>query len=319
MEDLMTSNVVKGEDVKLIPLENLEPNSWNPQVMSDGKFNELVEEIREDGFDEPIHVVEHPDPDKSKDDIYLIVNGEHRWQAARVLGIAQIPCVIKDAWKDEKTQQIKTVRRNLLHGDLDRTRFTKLVHHLNDIGLPMKEIPALLGFESEEAFREKFIAEERERQEKEQKSASKNAREQEKNESAVVENLSFMLNEIFSEYGDTVPQGFIFFCHKNKFHLMVQMDEKLEGQIEAAVRYLRSSQKNINPFLRRALDREFDSIEEQEGADPRKAREIKGEDDIGFDETDLPGEELDDDELDDSEIDGSEELVDAGVESDDQE
>lgn len=279
------SDVLSGADIKMIAIENLEPNKWNPQVMTDAKFNELVEEVRDDGFDEPIHVVEHPDPVKSAQDIYMIVNGEHRWQAARVLGILQIPCVVKSQWKDEKTQKIKTVRRNMLHGDLDKTRFTKLVHSLNDVGVPMKELPGLLGFENEEAFREKFIAEERERQEKAEAQASKSAGDQDRQESTVVENLSFILNEIFAEYGDSIPQGFVFFWHKNACHLMVQMDEKLEASIKAVVKYLQHTGKNINPVLKRALSRELDAITEQDGEDPRKLRDIKKDstaDDIEF-------------------------------------
>ena len=291
MSDEVVGDVLSGDDVKLIAIENLEPNKWNPQVMSDVKFNELVEEIREDGFDEPIHVVLHPDPLKSVKDIYMIVNGEHRWQAARVLGILRIPSVVKSNWKDEKTQKIKTVRRNLLHGDLDKTRFTQLVHSLNDVGVPMKELPGILGFENEEAFREKFIAEERERQEKDDARASKSANDQDRQESTVVENLSFVLNEIFSEYGDTIPQGFVFFWHKNACHLMVQMDEKLENSVKAVVKYLQSTGKNINPILKRALGRELDAITEQSGEDPRKLRDIKKDAadgiEFGSDEDDL--------------------------------
>lgn len=269
---------MSGTGEQTIAVDKIEPNTWNPQVMADAKFNELVEEIREDGFDDAIHVVKHPDPEKAAAGIYMIVDGEHRWQAARVLGISDIPCVVKDNWVDEKTQKIKTVRRNLLHGDLDRSRFTKLAHSLNDTGIPIKELPSMLGFESDAQFREKFVAEERGREEQAVKRASKTARDEEKRESAVVNNLSFILNEIFAEYGETVPQGFIFFCHKNKFHLLVQMDDGLESLVESAVRYLRSTGKNVNALLRRALDIEFESIKQQEGVDPRKARDIKDTD-----------------------------------------
>jgi ParB/RepB/Spo0J family partition protein len=288
---------MSGTGEQMVSVDKLEPNAWNPQVMEDAKFNELVEEIREDGFDDAIHVVKHPDPDKESAGIYMIVDGEHRWQAARVLGIAEIPCVVKDNWPDEKTQKIKTVRRNLLHGDLDRARFTKLAHSLNDVGIPIKELPSVLGFSNEAEFREKFVAQERQREEQAQQRAAKSAKEEEKRESAVVNNLSFILNEIFSEYGDTVPQGFIFFCHKNKYHLLVQMDDKLEGLVESAVKYLRATGKNVNALLRRALDTEFDSIKQQDGIDPRKTRNIKGSDgDVaGGDFLDDGNDTLDDD------------------------
>lgn len=267
------AKTLKAEDIRMISVDKLEPNDWNPQTMTDSKFNELVEEIREDGFDDAIHVVPHPDP--TKQGVFRIINGEHRWQAARVLGISEIPCVIKDKWTDEKVQKVKTVRRNLLRGDLDKMRFSKLVRNLNDVGIPLKDMPAALGFENDAEFREKFVAQERDKEEQKVQAATRTAKDDEKRESAVVGNLSFILNEIFSQYGDSIQQGFLFFCHKNKFHLLVQMDDKMQKLIEAAVKYLRESGKNINPFLRKALDLAFDQIEESEGADPRKIREIK--------------------------------------------
>ena len=39
---------LKAEDIKMISVEKLEPNNWNPQTMTDARFNELVEEIRSD-------------------------------------------------------------------------------------------------------------------------------------------------------------------------------------------------------------------------------------------------------------------------------
>lgn len=267
-------SVLEGKDLVQVPVDKLEPNDWNPNRMSEGKFNELVDEIREDDFDDPLKVVPHPDPKKSDDGYYLIIDGEHRWQAARILGLATVPCAVKDKWEDTTVQQVKTVRRNLLHGDIDKTRFTKLVHRLNETGMALKDMPRALGFESEQAFRDKFIAEQQEKEEGQKQAASNAAKDDERKENSVVQNLSFILNEIFQEYGETVPHGFIFFCHKNKFHLMVQMDDKLEKEIDLAVKYVRESGKNINVFIRRALGLEFDAIKEQEGIDPRKVRAV---------------------------------------------
>jgi hypothetical protein len=101
-----------------------------------------------------------------------------------------------------------------------------------------------------------------------------------------VQNLSFILNEIFHEYGETVPHGFMFFCHKNKFHLMVQMDDKLEKEVDLAVKYVRESGKNINVFMRKALDLQFAAVKEQEGIDPRKVRSVGGSSDEDEDDAD---------------------------------
>lgn len=304
-----------SSESKLISVDKIEPNAWNPQEMTDAQFNELVNEMREDDFDDPILVVEHPDTKKASDGMFMIIDGEHRWQAARVLGISEVPCIVKGKWVDEKTQKIKTVRRNMLRGDVNKTKFTKLVHSLNDVGIPMKEMPSVLGFANETEFRNRFVAEEREKEEKAVKRAAKSAREDEKRESEVINNLSFILNEILAEYGETVPQGFIFFCHKNKMHLFVQMDEKLEKLIENMIKYLRSTGKNVDAFLRRAINSEFEVIEKQEGVDPRKLRDIKEDANISdFDEEDdeslEDAESSEDDDLDDSEISENEEDAD---------
>jgi ParB/RepB/Spo0J family partition protein len=169
-------SVLQGKDIVQVPVEKLEPNDWNPNKMTEGGFNELVDEIRDDDFDDPLKVVPHPDPAKADDGYFRIIDGEHRWHAAKVLGLPTLPCVVKDQWEDEHTQQLKTVRRNLLRGELDRTRFTKLVHRMNERGIPLKDMPRLFGFQSEQAFREKFIAEAAEREEGQKAAASKAAK-----------------------------------------------------------------------------------------------------------------------------------------------
>jgi len=255
---------------------------WNPQVMSDAKFNELVEEIRSDGFDEPLIVVPHPDPDKERDGLYMIINGEHRWQAARVIGYSELPAVVKLDW-DDKDQRIKTVRRNLLHGDIDRQKFTKLVHSLSETGMPIKDMPAAMGFNSDTEFRDKFIQQEQDRRKTARNAAVKEAQDGEKREVEVVNNLSYILNEIFSQYGQNIPQGFIFFWHKSKFHLMIQETDKLEKSVEMAVKYARETGKHIAPLLDRAFGLLFDQVKEDEGVNPRKTRSISGKVEAGGD------------------------------------
>jgi ParB/RepB/Spo0J family partition protein len=257
------------EDMTIVnvPTEKLVPNSWNPQAMSDVKFNQLLEEIREDGFDEPLLVVPHPDKAKAQDGFFMIVSGEHRWQAMRVLGAAKIPCVVKGNW-DEKAQRIKTVRRNMLHGELDKERFSKLVHSLSDThGVSMRDMASTLGFSNDAEFREQFLSKLRSEEEKKQRGAIQDASDQDRRELEVVDNLSYVINEILAKAGDTIPQGFIFFWHKNKFHLMVQEDKRLEKMVEAMVKYLRETGKHVTAFLSHALREAFNKLRDEEGVD----------------------------------------------------
>jgi ParB/RepB/Spo0J family partition protein len=70
---------------KLVPWANIEPNPNQPRVWFDpGKLNELALSIAASGQEVAIIVVPHP----SKEDCYIIVDGERRWRAC---GIAKVP------------------------------------------------------------------------------------------------------------------------------------------------------------------------------------------------------------------------------------
>ena len=161
------SSVVK--EVYKIPLSQLEANEWNPNEQSDETFNELVKEIQEIGFCDPIHVV--PDTVKSPDwktlfaegkhaeVFYKIIGGEHRWKACKVLDISPVPAFIHEDW-DEVKQKLKTVRQNLLRGHLNDVKFTKLVNDLRThIDIDENSMASLMGFETEAEFARHYLKE----------------------------------------------------------------------------------------------------------------------------------------------------------------
>jgi ParB family chromosome partitioning protein len=93
---------------KLVPTEDIDPNPNQPrQAMGD--LSELVASIREKGILEPILVR----PAGSR---FQIIAGERRYRAAQEVGLAEIPCVVRDS-SDAETMELALIE-NLQRKDL---------------------------------------------------------------------------------------------------------------------------------------------------------------------------------------------------------
>jgi ParB/RepB/Spo0J family partition protein len=88
----------------MLPVEQLRPNDYNPNRMTDEEFAELVAEVRHLGR-LPKPVVVRPARDG-----YVIVDGEHGWRAAKEAGLAEVPCEVIEADDFEAMRQ--TYKRN---------------------------------------------------------------------------------------------------------------------------------------------------------------------------------------------------------------
>lgn len=232
----------KWEGAIEVPIDDVEVNEWNPNQMTEDVFNELVKEIQTNGFDEPVITVKNGDK-------YRVVNGEHRYRAAKQLGMGFLPIVVKLDW-DEPTQKLQTVRRNLLRGELDKVKFTKLVNDVvNGQHITPSEASKKFGFTDEKKFQQNLIAER-------DKLNAKVAEhlDETNNQLQTVDNLGFVVNEIFGQFGATVDRGYLFFMFKSKMHLMLQMDKDMEGTISLMVSHLKTSGKNANEFLGEAIN-----------------------------------------------------------------
>jgi len=240
---------VSIREAQLVPINALHPNEWNPNVCSEGMLAELVKEIREDGFDQPLQVV----PcrcDKIAGDHWMIIGGEHRLKAAHILGMLKLPVVVYDGWQDA-AQKIKTVRRNMLHGDLDARKFTKLVHDLEEDGYNQETLARLMAFDSEAALARHIL---------EETQATDKKMLQEYQESAqrdmtAMDSLTDVIQTIFRDSGETVNQGFLAFAYKGKTHVLVLMSPELDATMGKLVETLKLSGANMNDVLLAALER----------------------------------------------------------------
>lgn len=66
-----------------VSVDDLHPNTWNPNKQSDFIFQKAKESIQKFGFIDPILV-------RETDTGFEIIDGEHRWRAAKELGYTEI-------------------------------------------------------------------------------------------------------------------------------------------------------------------------------------------------------------------------------------
>lgn len=104
------------------PIEKMFPNPYNPNRMAEHEFSLLKKSMREDGFTQPVIILPTGQ----------IVDGEHRWKAAKELGYTEIPAVTIDL--DEAKRRISTIRHNTARGTHDIEAEALMLKDLEQMG-----------------------------------------------------------------------------------------------------------------------------------------------------------------------------------------
>jgi hypothetical protein len=233
---------------KLVPVDELEPNPWNPNQMSDREFNRLAEEISNVGFIDQIQAI------PMENGKLRIIGGEHRWRAAKSLGIAEVPVAVlsETKWKDVDLQKFVTVRLNVIKGKLDPERMVGLYNELAQ-RYGEDAMQNLMGFTDEAAFK-KLVGGVREALESTGLSGDMLEKFDEmKKEVKTIDDLSAVLNHLFNEYGDTITQNFMVFTYGSKEHLYIACDAETFKQAKAIADRSMKAKVDINQFLHRVL------------------------------------------------------------------
>lgn len=89
-----------------LPLNLIIPSPFQPRL--DFDLEAMKREITRDGIATPLLV-------RKKGDVFELVDGERRWRAAKELGLASIPCVVKDM--DDKTARRLAWKVNVARKD----------------------------------------------------------------------------------------------------------------------------------------------------------------------------------------------------------
>jgi uncharacterized ParB-like nuclease family protein len=212
------SEAPKVWPVQMIPVVKIHRDPKNTQKQSRKVFAELKKNIAAAGFDEPIVVIPHPD----KPGEYMAVAGNHRTEAARALGMVEVPAVVRTDW-DVVTAQLQSVRRNYARGQIDKDAFATLVNELEQVNnVSLEEIYSGMGFSDVEDFAEMY-RKEKEETEKIQRTTNESAP-----KVKMMDDLGIILSSIFESYGSTAPFSFIIFPAGEKHHVFVQSSNALK-------------------------------------------------------------------------------------------
>lgn len=135
-----------------VPISSLSPSAYNPRRISPQKFQSLKDNIRANGFLEPIVVQKKG---------LNIIGGHQRVRAVKEIcvedqkSLPEIPCVVIDV--DDPTAKKLNISLNRIGGEFDNHLLGEVMTDLyRDRQLTIEEM-RVIGFEAEEAA--KYIAE----------------------------------------------------------------------------------------------------------------------------------------------------------------
>jgi len=119
----------KSEDgVTLVKMSMVEPNREQPRKkFNEDSLQELADSIKQYGILQPILV-------QNKNTYYEIIAGERRWRAAKILGLKEIPVIVKELTEQEKLEigLIENLQRDDINPIEEAQAFKKLLteYHL---------------------------------------------------------------------------------------------------------------------------------------------------------------------------------------------
>lgn len=141
----------KNLKVRMIPIEKVIANDYNPNKVASPEMVLLKHSIEEDGYTQPI--VTYYD---RENDIYIVIDGFHRYLCALDFKLDEIPCVVIE--KDLKNRMASTIRHNRARGTHQILDMSKIINELTQKGWGDSEISLHLGMELDEIIRLKQIS-----------------------------------------------------------------------------------------------------------------------------------------------------------------
>lgn len=140
-------------EIKTIPREKIIPDPDQPRQHFDKEgIMELADSIKEFGLLQPLIVK------KGKNGTYEIIAGERRWRASKFADMDELPCIVKDATKQE--QEVQSLIENVHREDLtpiEKGRKAYSIFQLYGVDLPSKQLSRLvakIGYRKEKGLSE---------------------------------------------------------------------------------------------------------------------------------------------------------------------
>lgn len=138
--------------VQTVLLDKVEPNDWNPNRFDDFTFQSLVHGLKTDGWiaSQSLLVWRTDENDEEK---MIIIDGEHRWKAAKEAGFQRGPAVFLDGLTEAEAKAL-TVKLDSKRGEFDPLSLGTLIDSIREdyvsdnfyleLGVPEKEAQRLM-------------------------------------------------------------------------------------------------------------------------------------------------------------------------------
>lgn len=134
-------------NVKMIPIDKIESNEYNPNKVAPVELKLLKLSIEEDGYTQPIVVYYDLEKDK-----YIIVDGFHRYKVGKnEFNLTELPCTVID--KPIENRMASTIRHNRARGKHEIDSMTDIVQSLLLKGWDDVKIMKELGMDKDEVLR----------------------------------------------------------------------------------------------------------------------------------------------------------------------
>ena len=136
---LIPDDINEGNEGKLmISLNKIKSNIDQPRKSFDNeKIAELAESIKNHGIIQPLIL-------KENDGGYIIVAGERRWRAAKMVGLKEVPAIVMDLTEKQvlEISLIENIQRQDLNPIEEALAYKKL---LSDFDLTQEELSKRIG------------------------------------------------------------------------------------------------------------------------------------------------------------------------------
>ena len=142
--------------VRFVPIEQVEANDYNPNIVAKNELHLLYMSIKADGYTQPIVTVYDAERDK-----YVLVDGFHRYLVMKYHADIReprgglLPCVVID--KSINDRMASTIRHNRARGKHNINGMANLVFRMLDGGMDDEDICRELGMEADELIRLKYV------------------------------------------------------------------------------------------------------------------------------------------------------------------
>lgn len=132
-------------ELKIIPIDVLHEHPDNPRKEI-GDVTELAESIKAQGVLQPLTVVPYWSKvhNRFMDGLYTIIIGHRRFNAAKLAGLKELPCIVSDMTEKEQISTMLT--ENMQRSDLTIYEEAKGFQMMIDLGSTPEEIAKTSGF-----------------------------------------------------------------------------------------------------------------------------------------------------------------------------